>query len=229
MGLVKLGDFGIAKVLEGSYAAASTVIGTPYYMSPEVCQGQAYGYQSDVWGMLALGLEVRAQRARAVVAHSRALKLSAQHQRAVVARSRAQTRRCEHPCVRVSSHRPALHVCCVPQPLDVYCMRSARCSRWAIATPPPESHACPTTPPVHAFPTTPCPYAQAWNGSNLLGLVYKIVQEKQPPLPDFYSEELRQLVTDMLSKRPEHRPSLAQVRTHLISHDLTMIPPHSHA
>ena len=36
---------------EGSYAAASTVIGTPYYMSPEVCQGQSYGYMSDVWAL----------------------------------------------------------------------------------------------------------------------------------------------------------------------------------
>ena len=44
--LVKLGDFGIAKVLEGSMAAASTVIGTPYYMSPEVCQGRQYSYKS---------------------------------------------------------------------------------------------------------------------------------------------------------------------------------------
>ena len=40
---------------------------------------------------------------------------------------------------------------------------------------------------------------QAWNGSNLLGLVYKIVQEKYPPLSDDYSEDLRRLVTLSLS------------------------------
>ena len=49
--LVKLGDFGIAKVMEGSMSAASTVIGTPYYMSPEVCQNQPYSYKSDVWAL----------------------------------------------------------------------------------------------------------------------------------------------------------------------------------
>ena len=92
--LVKLGDFGIAKVMEGSMTAASTVIGTPYYMSPEVCQGQHYDYKSDVW---ALG-----------------------------------------------------------------------CILYEI-----------------------CALQQAWSGSNLLGLVYKIVQEKQPRLPDNYSEELK--------------------------------------
>lgn len=51
MGLVKLGDFGIAKVLEGTFHEAATVIGTPYYMSPEVCQGQSYSYMSDVWAL----------------------------------------------------------------------------------------------------------------------------------------------------------------------------------
>lgn len=37
--------------MEGSLQAASTVIGTPYYMSPEVCQNQPYAYQSDVWAL----------------------------------------------------------------------------------------------------------------------------------------------------------------------------------
>ena len=34
---VKLGDFGISKVLENTGSNAMTVVGTPYYMSPEVC------------------------------------------------------------------------------------------------------------------------------------------------------------------------------------------------
>jgi NIMA (never in mitosis gene a)-related kinase len=34
---IKLGDFGISKVLENTCDAALTVQGTPYYMSPEVC------------------------------------------------------------------------------------------------------------------------------------------------------------------------------------------------
>lgn len=34
---VKLGDFGISRVLENTVAVAQTVVGTPYYMSPEVC------------------------------------------------------------------------------------------------------------------------------------------------------------------------------------------------
>ncbi len=34
---VKLGDFGISRVLTNSIQAANTVVGTPYYMSPEIC------------------------------------------------------------------------------------------------------------------------------------------------------------------------------------------------
>ena len=112
--LVKLGDFGIAKVMEGSMTAASTVIGTPYYMSPEVCQSQRYSYKSDVW---ALG------------------------------------------CI-------------------LYEM---------------------------------CALQQAWSGSNLLGLVYKIVQETYPPVPDRYSAELKRLVGQLLSKEPDGRPELRQI------------------
>ena len=65
--LVKLGDFGIAKVMEGSMTAASTVIGTPYYMSPEVCQNQPYSYKSDVWALGCILYEMCAlQQARRV-------------------------------------------------------------------------------------------------------------------------------------------------------------------
>ena len=56
-----------------------------------------------------------------------------------------------------------------------------------------------------------CALQQAWNGTNLLGIVYKIVQEKQPPLPERYSTELKQLVVQMLSKAPDARPSLPEI------------------
>jgi serine/threonine protein kinase len=35
---VKLGDFGISRVLSSTHAEASTFVGTPYYLSPEMCQ-----------------------------------------------------------------------------------------------------------------------------------------------------------------------------------------------
>eukprot|EP00425_Heterocapsa_triquetra_P040341 CAMPEP_0195072640 /NCGR_PEP_ID=MMETSP0448-20130528/16180_1 /TAXON_ID=66468 /ORGANISM="Heterocapsa triquestra, Strain CCMP 448" /LENGTH=206 /DNA_ID=CAMNT_0040104657 /DNA_START=25 /DNA_END=642 /DNA_ORIENTATION=+ len=51
MQVVKLGDFGISRVLEGSIEAAITVVGTPYYMSPEVCENKPYTFKSDVWSL----------------------------------------------------------------------------------------------------------------------------------------------------------------------------------
>lgn len=47
-GLVKLGDFGIAREVNDDQLA-KTLIGTPYFMSPELLRGQAYGFPSDVW------------------------------------------------------------------------------------------------------------------------------------------------------------------------------------
>eukprot|EP00930_Biecheleria_cincta_P028834 TRINITY_DN20087_c0_g1_i1.p1 TRINITY_DN20087_c0_g1~~TRINITY_DN20087_c0_g1_i1.p1 ORF type:complete len:1025 (-),score=167.62 TRINITY_DN20087_c0_g1_i1:42-3116(-) len=46
---IKLGDFGIAKLLETSHA--NTVVGTPHYLSPEIVAGQAYGEASDAWAL----------------------------------------------------------------------------------------------------------------------------------------------------------------------------------
>lgn len=49
-GNIKLGDFGISRILE-EMDDASTFIGTPYYMSPEVVQNQKYNKISDVWSI----------------------------------------------------------------------------------------------------------------------------------------------------------------------------------
>ena len=111
---IRLGDFGIARVLDGTSELAMTVVGTPYSMSPEVCENKAYDYKSDIW---ALG------------------------------------------CI--------LYELCVLK---------------------------------HAF-----------DANNLLGLVWKIVQETYPPIPDIYSTELKELINNMLKKDPNLRPSIDEI------------------
>ncbi len=49
-GRVKIGDLGIAKVLLYS-SCAHTIIGTPLYLAPEVCQEKPYNEKSDIWSL----------------------------------------------------------------------------------------------------------------------------------------------------------------------------------
>ena len=55
---VKLGDFGIARVLNSTVELARTACGTPYYMSPEICENLPYNAKSDVWSMGCLLFEL---------------------------------------------------------------------------------------------------------------------------------------------------------------------------
>jgi len=47
--MIKIGDFGISRILMGTTDMASTFIGTPFYMSPEVLKHEGYNAKSDVW------------------------------------------------------------------------------------------------------------------------------------------------------------------------------------
>lgn len=49
--IIKVGDLGIARVLESASDMASTLIGTPYYMSPELFTNKPYNHKSDVWAL----------------------------------------------------------------------------------------------------------------------------------------------------------------------------------
>lgn len=47
---VKLGDFGLSKLMQ-SHDFASTYVGTPFYMSPEICAAERYTLHSDIWSL----------------------------------------------------------------------------------------------------------------------------------------------------------------------------------
>lgn len=50
-GDVKLGDFGLSKMLAPEQQLAHTYVGTPYYMSPELVSEQPYTHKSDIWSL----------------------------------------------------------------------------------------------------------------------------------------------------------------------------------
>lgn len=48
---IKLGDFGIARVLSNTREKAKTMVGTPYYLSPEIIENKPYNFASDMWSL----------------------------------------------------------------------------------------------------------------------------------------------------------------------------------
>ncbi|XP_060157344.1 serine/threonine-protein kinase Nek1 isoform X1 [Globicephala melas] len=50
-GTIQLGDFGIARVLNSTVELVRTCIGTPYYLSPEICENKPYNNKSDIWAL----------------------------------------------------------------------------------------------------------------------------------------------------------------------------------
>jgi len=59
---VKLGDFGLSKMMNDQSVFAYTHVGTPYYMSPEQINEKEYNEKSDIWSAGCLLYEIAALR-----------------------------------------------------------------------------------------------------------------------------------------------------------------------
>lgn len=48
---VRIGDLGVAKILQNQQNFAQTMVGTPFYLSPEMCEEKPYNDKSDMWAL----------------------------------------------------------------------------------------------------------------------------------------------------------------------------------
>ncbi|NXD09880.1 NEK5 kinase, partial [Nothocercus nigrocapillus] len=49
--VAKLGDFGVARELNNTLELAYSCVGTPYYLSPEICENRPYNNKTDIWSL----------------------------------------------------------------------------------------------------------------------------------------------------------------------------------
>lgn len=60
---IKLGDFGLSRIMSDQSVFAYTHVGTPYYMSPEQIAEEAYNHKSDIWSAGCVLYEIISLRA----------------------------------------------------------------------------------------------------------------------------------------------------------------------
>lgn len=59
---LRIGDFGISKTIQFGALKEKITIGTPYYLSPEICHERLYSSASDIWALGCILYELAALR-----------------------------------------------------------------------------------------------------------------------------------------------------------------------
>ena len=57
-GELKLADFGLSKALAPGNDLCATFVGSPLYMSPELCNGEEYSFSTDIWAFGCIMYEI---------------------------------------------------------------------------------------------------------------------------------------------------------------------------
>ena len=56
-----------------------------------------------------------------------------------------------------------------------------------------------------------CTLKRAFDGSNIMALIFQIIKSEVKPIPKIYSKDLQILVKKILNKDPKVRPSISQI------------------
>lgn len=55
---VRIADFGVSAEMQNSFAQRNSIIGTPYWLSPQQIKGEPYGVKADVWALGITAIEL---------------------------------------------------------------------------------------------------------------------------------------------------------------------------
>ena len=61
LGVVKVADFGVSKILLNDNLKTKTFVGTPHWMAPEIILGKEYDARCDMWSVGIVGIELAEQ------------------------------------------------------------------------------------------------------------------------------------------------------------------------